>query len=180
MARFLDASGGQSSMIAVNPDLANKWGLVARNSASRDATGVDATFCIAYPSGQIQPISSEANMIKRMLICVAAGFSLLLFAFLSLMVWASFYAEGSTSCQLASGRQIVCAATGIYISLETHSDTAIIRTMSRTVTIAPTKLQVDGRTVVTIPATTKMVDVRIRQGNVTFVADGEAVGSVWR
>jgi hypothetical protein len=119
-------------------------------------------------------------MIKRVLICAAAGFSLLLIAFLCLTLWASFYAEHSTSCQLASGRQVTCAATGIYIEMDTHKDTAVFRTMSRTVTIAPTMLQVDGRTVVTIPTTTKKVDVQIHGGEVTFVADGKSVGSVQR
>jgi hypothetical protein len=119
-------------------------------------------------------------MVKRILVCIAAVFSLLFVAFLSLCLWASFYGKGSTSCQLASGRQIECTATGIYISLETHQDKAIICTLSRTVAINPTNLQVDGRNVATIPATTKSVNVNIDGDEVTFVADGETVGSVRR
>jgi hypothetical protein len=119
-------------------------------------------------------------MVKRILVCIAAVFSLLIFAFLSLCLWASFYAPQSTSCQLASGRQIECTAVGIYISLETHTDRAIIRTLSRTVAINPTSLQVDGRNVATIPATTKSVNVDIDGSEVTFVADGQTVGSARR
>jgi hypothetical protein len=119
-------------------------------------------------------------MVKRILVCIAAVFSLLFFAFLSLCLWASFHAPQSTSCQLASGRQIECTAIGIYISLETHKDSAVIRTLSRTVAVNPTSLQVDGRNVATIPAATKSVDVNIDGGEVTFVADGQSIGSVRR
>jgi hypothetical protein len=119
-------------------------------------------------------------MDKRLFIGVAAVFSVLLFAFMSLMLWASFYAENSTSCQLAGGRHVACTATGIYISMETQKDSAIFRTLSRTVAIYPTSLQVDGRNVATIPATTKRVDVNIDGREVTFIADGQTVGSMRR
>ena len=41
-------------------------------------------------------------------------------------------------------------------------------------------LQVDGRSVATIPATTRSVDVNIEGGEVMFVADGQMVGSMRR
>jgi hypothetical protein len=165
-------------MIAVGPDLANKTARGGPND--RELTGVDATFRIAYPSGQIHPFRLGGTMLKRICICVAAVFSFLFFTFVGLCLYASFYGQGTTSCQLASGRQIDCKATGIYIGLETHEDRAIIRTMTHTVSILPTSLQVDGRNVAAIPATTKKVDVNINGGEVTFVADGETVGAVRR
>ena len=116
-------------------------------------------------------------MVKRILVCTAAVFSLLFFAFLSLCLWASFYVPQSTSCQLASGRQIVCTATGIYIALETQQDSATIRTLSHTVVIGPTKLQVDGRHVASIPPSTKLVNVAIENGEVQFVADDVRIGA---
>jgi hypothetical protein len=161
------------SMIAVGLKRANKW---AGQAAHRpDLTGVDATFWIAYPSSQHHLQGLEKCMLKRIVIAVAAVFCTLFVAFVSLCVWASFYGENSTSCQLASGRQIVCRARGIYVGLETHEDTAIIRTMTRTVSILPTSLQVDGRNVAAIPKTTKKVDVKVDGSVVSFVADGQTI-----
>jgi hypothetical protein len=119
-------------------------------------------------------------MIKRILIGTVAVFCTLLFVFLGLCAVASFYAEGSTSCQLASGRHIDCKATGIFLGLETHPDRAIIRTLRQTVSILPTQLQVNGRRVATIPPSTKDVEVRIDGSVVTFVADGQTVGGARR
>ena len=119
-------------------------------------------------------------MIKRLAICVAAVFCTLLFVFVGLVLVASFCAQGGASCQLASGRQISCTATGIYVSLETHKDTAIVRTLRHTVSVLPTQLQVDGRRVVAIPASTKSVEIKVEGCSVTLIADGETVGSVRR
>lgn len=119
-------------------------------------------------------------MVKRVLIGVLAVFCTLLFLFVGLCVVASFYAENTTSCQLASGRRIECTATGIYIAMTTHKDSATIETLRHTVSILPTQLQVDGRRVVSIPASTKSVDVKIDGSEVTFIADGQTVGSIRR
>jgi hypothetical protein len=166
-------------MIAVCRDLANKGATeLAGGGLQAALTRLFGSLIPATPNPV--PSGTEATLLKKIVIGAAAIFSLLLFTFLGLCLWASFYAQGSTSCQLASGRQIACTATGIYISMETHQDTAIIRTLSRTVAVMPTNLQVDGRTVATIPATTKSVNVAIEGGEVTFVADGQTVGSVRR
>jgi hypothetical protein len=119
-------------------------------------------------------------MLKRICICFAALFAFVLFTFLGLCLYASFYGQGTTSCQLASGRQIVATATGVYIGLETRKDTAIIRTLGSKVSILPTSLQVDDRQVAAIPATTKVVHVFIKRGEVTFIADEKTVGSLRR
>ena len=119
-------------------------------------------------------------MFKRIAIAVAAVFGLLVVSFISLCVVASFYAQASTSCQLPSGRRIVCTATGVYLSLETQKDSATIRTLGHTVSILPAQLQVDGRRLANIPVSTQSVNVNINGGEVTFIADGQPVGSVRR
>jgi hypothetical protein len=119
-------------------------------------------------------------MVKRVLIGVLTVFCTLLFVFVGLCVVASFYGENKTSCQLASGRRVECSVRGIYTCLTRQKDSMTIETLRHTVSILPTQLQVDGREVVNIPATTKIVNVKIDGGEVTFIADGQKVGGVRR
>lgn len=112
-------------------------------------------------------------MMKRVAIAIAVLFSLLLIGLVALIASAVMFSHSSVGATLANGRSVSADADSWYMGLETAADTATIRTAGRTIVVRPTTLHVDGRSVASIPATTKSVAITVQDGTVTFIADGE-------
>jgi len=111
-------------------------------------------------------------MIRRLLISL---FSLLLIGLLFVIVSMVLFGESSAAGTLASGRSVSATGSGWYLSLNTTTDTATIRSPGRTIVVAPTTLQIDGKPVASIAATAKSVSVRIEGSEVAFTADGQPI-----
>lgn len=82
---------------------------------------------------------------------------------------------GSAGGTLASDRSVVTHSDSFSLSSTFTSDTATIETAGKKIVVQPTSLVVDGVVVATIDADVSEVQVRVKQGVVTFEADGTRV-----
>ena len=85
------------------------------------------------------------------------------------------FAGGSAGGTLASGRSVMTHSDSISLSSTLSSDTATIETAGKKILVQPTLLIVDGMIVANIDKDVADVQVRVKRGVVTFVADGTPV-----
>lgn len=103
----------------------------------------------------------------------------LLIAFVLIAGWCGLLG-GSVGGTLPSGRNVTAASDGFAIGMEYSQDTATIRTCGYTVVVAPARVTVDGQQLATLDPAMKNVDLSIKGGDVTVVADGKTVGTTRR
>lgn len=93
---------------------------------------------------------------------------------------AAMLAGGSAGGTLASGRSVMTHSDSISLSSTFTSDTATIETARKKILVQPTSLVVDGVVVATIDKDVAEVQVRVKRGVITFVADGATVATSLR
>ncbi len=106
--------------------------------------------------------------IKSLLI----GFPLLAIA---ILLGTVMFAGGSAGGTLPSGRSVMTHSDSVLLSSTFSSDTATIETAGKKILVQPTSLIVDGVTVANIDQGVADVQVCVKRGVVTFVADGRPV-----
>lgn len=84
---------------------------------------------------------------------------------------------GSAGGTLSSGRTVLAYSDSIYITTQFSPDTATIQTAGKTIVIGPTKILIDEKEAATIKETAKLVQVTIKKGTVTILADGQPVNT---
>ncbi|TNV71540.1 hypothetical protein FGO68_gene8767 [Halteria grandinella] len=84
-------------------------------------------------------------------------------------------AGGSAGGTLASGRTVTANSDSLFLRSQFTKDSATIRTAGKQIVVAPKSLIVDGVPVAKIEEETKDVQVNVKNGNVTFQADGADV-----
>ncbi len=114
--------------------------------------------------------------IKTILIALAA---LPVLAIIALVVTAMF-AGGSAGGTLASGRSVMTYSDSISLTSSFTSDTATIETAGTQIVVKPTSLMVNGTTVAEIDEEVTDVQVLVKYGVITFVADGSPVATTLR
>ncbi|WP_299464250.1 hypothetical protein [uncultured Gimesia sp.] len=87
---------------------------------------------------------------------------------------------GSTSGTLANGRSVTASADAWYLETQFMGDTAQIKTPHFLIVVAPEQLTVNAKPVATIDAAVKAVEVNVKGGTVTFLANGKSVGTYTR
>ena len=85
------------------------------------------------------------------------------------------FAGGSAGGTLSTGRSVFTHSDSVALSSTVSQDTATIETAGKTIVVEPTRLIVDGTIVATIKEHVSNVEVVVRRGAVTFVADGMSV-----
>ncbi len=113
------------------------------------------------------------RLINRLLIAVPLS----LMAMLIAVVVASGSSAGGT---LRSGRSVVANSDSIYCWCTFASDTATIKTGRKEIVVQPTALLVDGVAVAEIEKDVAQIQVQVKRGAVTFVADGKPVNTLIR
>lgn len=93
---------------------------------------------------------------------------------------AALFAGGSAAGTLSTGRSVFTHSDSITLSSTFSSDTATIETAGKMIVVQPTRLIVDGTIVATINEDVSNVDVRVKRGSITFVADGKPVQTALR
>ena len=116
------------------------------------------------------------GLIKTLLIVIVATPLLLVCAFLV----AAMFAGSSAGGMLSTGRSVVTHSDSLTLSSTLSSDTATIKTAGKTLVVKPTRLTVDGTIVAIIDEEVSSVEVRVRRGVVTFMADGKLVQTALR
>ncbi|MEX1233187.1 MAG: hypothetical protein WEB58_23250 [Planctomycetaceae bacterium] len=106
--------------------------------------------------------------IKTLLIAVP------LLAFTILLATAML-AGGGAGGVLQSGRSVMANSDTIWLSSTFSYDTATIEMPGKKIVVNPTSLVVDGVTVAKIDKDAADVQVRVKRGVVTLVADGAPV-----
>jgi hypothetical protein len=86
-------------------------------------------------------------------------------------------AGGTAGGILSTGRSVMAYSDSISLSSTFSSDTATIRTAGKTIVVHPTTLEVDGALVATINKDVSDIEVRVKRGVVTFVADGKSLAT---
>ena len=81
---------------------------------------------------------------------------------------------------LRSGRAVVAKSDSIYCWCTFASDTATINTGRKEIVVQPTALLVDGVAVADIDKDVAYVQVHVKRGVVTFLADGATVQTTRR
>lgn len=84
---------------------------------------------------------------------------------------------GSAGGTLSTGRTVVAHSDSFSLSSSFSKDTATVKTAGRTIVVAPASLIVDGLTVAEIDEGISKVEVAVKRGAITFVADGRAVAT---
>ncbi|MBI1323203.1 hypothetical protein GC170_08445 [bacterium] len=98
----------------------------------------------------------------------------------TLMLAAAALAGGSAGGTLSTGRSVMTYSDSLNLNSTFSHDTATIRTAGMTIIVKPTNLEVDGAEVATIGNDVSNIEVRVKRGKVTFVADGEPVATKLR
>jgi hypothetical protein len=88
--------------------------------------------------------------------------------------------ESSVGGTLQSGRSVTATSDSWYLTCNNSPDTATIRTAGRTIVVAPAKVTVDGKLVAPLDVAACEVEVRVKDGQIEFLADGTSVGTVVR
>jgi hypothetical protein len=114
----------------------------------------------------------------RFLQIVVAAACCLLVGILLLFVGLLTFATGSAGCTLASGRSIDVISNGWSIAMSNSADTATIDTGGRNIVVAPNYVQIDGRRIASLDSATKAVEVKVANGGITIVGDGQSVGTL--
>ena len=83
--------------------------------------------------------------------------------------------SGSAGGTLPSGRSVMTKSDVMTLKSQLKSDTATVETAGMQIVVKPTSLIVDGNTVAEIDSDVSDVKVNVKDGVVTFVADGKAV-----
>lgn len=112
-------------------------------------------------------------MLKRVLLFLALASLLLVTGILAL----GALAGGSCGGMLGCGRTVMAHSDSWYLTSTFTGDVATIETAGRTIVVGPTNLQVDGRSLGSIDASVKSVDVVVEGREISFVADGRKVAS---
>lgn len=98
-----------------------------------------------------------------------------LLAVVAVFVGLAGFSGGSTSGVLSTGRTVTVFADAIYLVTELSGDTATVTANRRKIVVLPSSLVVDGIKVGDIDDAVRTVEVRVKAGAITFVADGQAV-----
>ena len=115
-------------------------------------------------------------MARRILLGAAIVAAIVLFVLAGLVVLvALFGTSASVGATLPSGRTVNASAKSIFVGIETSGSTAIVRTWSREVEIAPAKFTIDGQFSGALPAGAKAVNVKFEGDDVSITADGVPV-----
>lgn len=99
---------------------------------------------------------------------------------ITVLLAAAMLAGGSAGGTLASGRSVMTHSDSISLSSTFSSDTVTIETAGKKILVLPTSLVVDGVVVATIDKEVADVQVRVKRGIITFVADGTPVATSLR
>jgi hypothetical protein len=99
---------------------------------------------------------------------------------ITVLLAAAMFAGGSAGGTLASGRSVMTHSDSISLSSTFTSDTATIETAGKKILVQPTSLVVDGVIVAEIDKDVADVQVRVKRGVITFVADGTPVTTLLR
>lgn len=116
-------------------------------------------------------------MSKYRIIALLLAIPLLL---ITVLLAAAMLAGGSAGGTLASGRSVMTHSDSISLSSTFSSDTVTIETAGKKILVLPTSLVVDGVVVATIDKEVADVQVRVKRGIITFVADGTPVATSLR
>ena len=90
------------------------------------------------------------------------------------------FSGGAAGGTLATGRSVMTYSDSLFLSSELRGDTATIKTGGKTIIVKPTALFVDGSSVATIDEKVSDVEVRVKDGTIRFLADGEMVTPTMR
>ena len=96
-------------------------------------------------------------------------------ALLTTLLATAMLAGGSAGGSLQSGRNVMAYSDSIWLSSTSSSDTATIETAGKKILVKPTSLIVDGVIVANIDKDVADVQVHVKRGVITFVADGTPV-----
>ena len=91
------------------------------------------------------------------------------------LTWLAGCGDSSAGTTLPSGRSVTTHSDSMYLSSSSTRDTATITSGTTKVVLSPTQLLIDDRPVATLNANAKNVDVTIKRGQVTLVADGQTI-----
>ena len=84
-------------------------------------------------------------------------------------------AGGSAGGTLSSGRTVMVFSDTLYLCSESSKESATITANFRKIVVHPTSLIVDGRKVGDLDEAVRAVEVRVKFGAITFLADGKDV-----
>ena len=99
---------------------------------------------------------------------------------LAMLIWFAADFGGSCGGTMQSGRCVMAHPDAWYVNSSFDRDVATITTPDHLVVVSPTEIDVDGHTRILIEASTQTVDVHIRRGTVTLVADGKTIAECSR
>lgn len=94
---------------------------------------------------------------------------------ITITLGSAMLAGGSAGGRLLSGRTVMTHSDSISLSSTFSSDSATIETAEKKILVQPISLIVDGMTVATIDSSVVDVQVLVKRGLVSFVADGTNV-----
>ena len=116
---------------------------------------------------------------KRILIAFCLSLIILPAVVVVGLIAATLFAglPSSAGGTLDSGRSIKTTSDSWYLSLGTSGDTATIQTSGRTIVVSKSAISVDGTNVADIDEKAANVEVNVKRGVITFVADGSPVAT---
>lgn len=76
---------------------------------------------------------------------------------------------------LSSGRTVLVVSDTVYLCSEFSKESATITANNRKIVVHPKSLIVDGRKVGDLDEAARAVEVRVKFGTITFLADGKDV-----
>jgi hypothetical protein len=121
--------------------------------------------------------SKEAHMLKRVMKRVFISFAAIALLLVVGVLTLGALSGGSCGSVLATGRVVNAQSDSWYVTSSSSHDTATIQTAGRTIEVGPTDLRVDGQLVTTVDSSVKSVDVIVKGGAISFIADGRTVGA---
>lgn len=81
---------------------------------------------------------------------------------------------------LSSGRSVEIKSDSHSITARFNKDTATIHTSGKTIIVGPTNISIDSIDVATIDEQARRVQVDVKNGTATFLADGKPVEAIKR
>lgn len=94
---------------------------------------------------------------------------------LATLMLVSAVSGGSAGGTLTSGRSVMTYSDSIYLSSQLRGGTATIKTSGKTIVVGPAEIVIDGKKVATLSKDAAKIEVHVRKGTVTFLADGQSV-----